>query len=53
MARRVRAGLAGTLLSACESTPEDRDVVALLVSALKVPCVREDRNDGRGGEGRA
>lgn len=25
-------GLAGTLLSACESTPEDRDVVALLVS---------------------
>ena len=29
------------------------DVVALLVSALKVPCVREDRNDGRGGEGRA
>ena len=29
------------------------DVVALLVAALKVPCVREDRNDGRGGEGRA
>ena len=29
------------------------DVVALLVSALKVPCVREDRNDGCGGEGRA
>ena len=29
------------------------DVVALLVSALKAPCVREDRNSGRGGEDRA
>ncbi|ERH24742.1 transcriptional regulator, TetR family [Actinomyces johnsonii F0542] len=29
------------------------DVVALLVSALKAPCVREDRNGGYGGEDRA
>ena len=29
------------------------DVVALMVSALKAPCVREDRNGGYGGEDRA